>query len=139
MILSGDIAQTFGPAAVTLAEFFKENMSDSPYYFSTHGCRFWVSLGAADLDEDTPLVAATAAARALLSKKFAMGIPPKNCAIRLYGRPQRYSLKCSRRHGRLLGVTRLTRDGANRVLNPLLRTQPASPITVLLAMQTFDS
>lgn len=41
------------------------------YYFSTHGCRFWASLGAVDLDDDAPLVAA-AAARALLSKKLAI-------------------------------------------------------------------
>lgn len=39
------------------------------YYFSTQGCRFWLSLGGASLDEEAPFVAA-AAARALLSKKF---------------------------------------------------------------------
>ena len=41
------------------------------YYFSTQGCKFWVSFGATVLDEEVPLVAA-AAARALLSKKLAM-------------------------------------------------------------------
>ncbi len=46
----------------------------STYYFSTHGCRFWDSLGVAALDEEPPLVVATAAARALLSKKFAIGL-----------------------------------------------------------------
>ena len=44
----------------------------STYYFSTQGCRFWESLETAALDEEAPLVAATAAARALLSKKFAI-------------------------------------------------------------------
>lgn len=38
------------------------------YYFSTHGCRFWVSLGTAALDEEELF----AAARALLSKKLAI-------------------------------------------------------------------
>ena len=45
----------------------------STYYFSTQGCRFWESLGTTALDEEAPLVAATAAARALLSKKLAIG------------------------------------------------------------------
>ena len=46
----------------------------STYYFSTQGCRLRDSLGAAAFEEDAPLVAVTAAARALLSKKFAIGI-----------------------------------------------------------------
>ena len=46
---------------------------DLTYYFSTHGCRFWVSFGGAALDDEAPLVAA-AAARALLSKKVAIAL-----------------------------------------------------------------
>lgn len=42
------------------------------YYFSTHGCRFWLSLGAEVFEDDAPLAAATAAARALLLKKLAI-------------------------------------------------------------------
>ena len=43
------------------------------YYFSTHGCKFWVSFGAAAFEEEASFAAA-AAARALLSKKLAMGV-----------------------------------------------------------------
>ena len=42
------------------------------YYFSTHGCRAWLSLGAEVFEDDAPLAAATAAARALLLKKLAI-------------------------------------------------------------------
>lgn len=49
----------------------EQERRESTYYFSTHGCKFWVSFGAADLNEDAPLVA-DAAARALLSKKLAI-------------------------------------------------------------------
>ena len=42
------------------------------YYFSTQGCKFVASFGAAAFEDEAPLVAAAAAARALLSKKLAM-------------------------------------------------------------------
>lgn len=45
--------------------------SDCTYYFSTHGCRFWFSFWAVVFEEEAP-IEATAAARALLSKKLAI-------------------------------------------------------------------
>ncbi|KAI4290267.1 MAG: hypothetical protein L6R35_000461 [Caloplaca aegaea] len=75
MILGGDIFEAFRSTGSGSASYSMHyTLVFSAHYFSTHGCRFWDSLGAAALDEEAPLAAAAvaAAALALLSKKLAI-------------------------------------------------------------------
>ena len=76
MVLGSDIVETFWSAEgrhLYIQGVFQIKVT---YYFSTHGCRFWVSLEAAALDDEAPFAAAAAAAaaRTLLSKKLDMRI-----------------------------------------------------------------
>ena len=73
MVLGCDIVQALRSTKKIQQHTLSIPNEPSTYYFSTHGCRFWVSLGATFLREEAPLVA-PAAARALLSKKLAIAL-----------------------------------------------------------------
>lgn len=73
MVLGCDIVQALWSTKNIQRLILSIQSERFTYYFSTHGCRFWVSLGATFLREEAPLVA-PAAARALLSKKLAIAL-----------------------------------------------------------------
>ena len=73
MVLGCNIIQALWTAIAINDDLASASDRRLTYYFSTQGCRFWDSLRAAPLADEAPLVAATAAARALLLKKFAIG------------------------------------------------------------------
>ena len=73
MVLGRDIVQALWSTKNIQQHTLSIQNEPYTYYFSTHGCRFWVSLGATFFSEEAPLVA-PAAARALLSKKLAIAL-----------------------------------------------------------------
>ena len=78
-------------------------------YFSTHGCRRLSTFGPVDLEELSPeAVAAAAALRALISKKFAMVV----CDGRVESIARREALSGTRQGSRVSINARNGREGA---------------------------
>ena len=70
MVLRGNVVKALWSAVSCCQKSTRMTSLNESYYFSTHGCNLVVSsFGVGSLEEEAPLAAA-AAARALLLKKF---------------------------------------------------------------------